>query len=130
MMPTGFSSWPALRKRSALPPQRRRRVWFRRLSCAGAWTFETFPRSPSMTKTPWKSMMLSRSRQEEAEYVVGIHIADASAFVSRGDLLDAEALRRASTIYLPTKAVRMLPERLSTGSGQPEEGRRSAGVYD
>jgi len=52
--------------------------------------------------------------QDGSQYVVGIHIADASAFVTRGDALDAEALRRASTIYLPTKAVRMLPERLST----------------
>ena len=52
--------------------------------------------------------------QEGSQYVVGIHIADASAFVSRGDVLDMEALKRASTIYLPTKAVRMLPERLST----------------
>jgi|KBSMisStaDraftv2_1062788.scaffolds.fasta_scaffold45682_2 exoribonuclease-2 len=53
-------------------------------------------------------------REEENQYVVGIHIADVSSFVSRGDVLDIEALKRASTIYLPTRAVRMLPERLST----------------
>jgi exoribonuclease-2 len=53
-------------------------------------------------------------REEGNQYVVGIHIADVSAFVTRGDLLDMEALKRASTIYLPTRAVRMLPERLST----------------
>jgi exoribonuclease-2 len=49
-----------------------------------------------------------------SEIVVGIHIADVSAFVAKGDLLDAEAWRRSSTIYLPTITVRMFPERLST----------------
>jgi exoribonuclease II len=53
-------------------------------------------------------------RMEENQYVVGIHIADASAFIAKGDLLDLEAFRRASTIYLPTTFVPMMPERLST----------------
>ena len=49
-----------------------------------------------------------------AEIIVGIHIADVSAFVEKGDLLDVEAARRSSTIYLPATTVRMFPERLST----------------
>lgn len=49
-----------------------------------------------------------------AEWVVGIHIADVTAFVSKGDLLDVEASRRSTTVYLPSKSVRMFPERLST----------------
>lgn len=53
-------------------------------------------------------------QHSENETVVGIHIADASAFIAKGDLLDAEASRRSSTIYLPTVTVRMFPERLST----------------
>jgi exoribonuclease-2 len=53
-------------------------------------------------------------RREGNDYVVGIHIADASPFVVRGDLMDIEASKRAATIYLPTESVRMLPERLST----------------
>ena len=52
--------------------------------------------------------------QEGGQYVVGIHIADVSAYVARGDALDVEALKRASTVYLPTRSVRMLPDRLST----------------
>src|SRR5262245_36869240 len=48
------------------------------------------------------------------EIVVGIHIADVSAFVQKGDLLDVEAARRSSTIYLPAATVRMFPEPLST----------------
>lgn len=53
-------------------------------------------------------------RRSGDEIIVGIHIADVSAFVSKGDLLDAEAARRSSTIYLPAVSVRMFPERLST----------------
>jgi len=53
-------------------------------------------------------------RRDGDHFFVGIHIADASAFVTPGDALDSEAFRRASTIYLPTTIVRMLPERLST----------------
>ncbi|MBI4473096.1 MAG: RNB domain-containing ribonuclease [Acidobacteria bacterium] len=48
------------------------------------------------------------------EIIAGIHIADVSAFVSKGGLLDTEAARRSSTIYLPAVSVRMFPERLST----------------
>lgn len=61
-------------------------------------------------------------RQEGSEYIVGIHIADVSTFVSRDDVLDAEALKRASTIYLPSKAVRMFPERLSTDLASLRQG--------
>jgi exoribonuclease-2 len=61
-------------------------------------------------------------QQDNGEWVIGIHIADASAFVDRGDLLDIEASKRASTIYLPTHAVRMLPERLSTDLASLRQG--------
>jgi exoribonuclease-2 len=53
-------------------------------------------------------------RQENNELLVGIHIADVSAFVQKDDPLDVEAAKRSSTIYLPNVAVRMLPEELST----------------
>src|SRR5256884_1048801 len=53
-------------------------------------------------------------RWEGDDVVVGIHIADVSAFVTKGDILDAEASRRSSTIYLPSITVRMFPDRLST----------------
>ena len=56
---------------------------------------------------------LSVSR-EGGEIIVGIHIADVSVFVHKADLLDIEAARRSSTIYLPGTTVRMFPERLST----------------
>jgi exoribonuclease-2 len=53
-------------------------------------------------------------RRNGNEIVAGIHIADVSAFVGKGDLLDVEASRRSSSIYLPTVTVRMFPEKLST----------------
>ena len=58
------------------------------------------------------------------DIVIGIHIADVSAFIRKGDLLDAEAARRSSSIYLPTGTVWMFPDRLSTdlmslSAGQP-----------
>jgi exoribonuclease-2 len=60
--------------------------------------------------------------EENGEFVVGIHIADASAFVAKGDILDTEARHRTSTIYLPTVAARMLPEHLSTNLASLREG--------
>ena len=53
-------------------------------------------------------------KRDGARIVVGIHIADVSSLVKKGDLLDVEASARSSTIYLPAYAVRMFPERLST----------------
>ena len=44
---------------------------------------------------------------------VGVHIADVSYYVEQGSLLDEEAFKRATSIYLPDRTVPMLPERLS-----------------
>jgi len=52
--------------------------------------------------------------QRGSDIVIGIHIADVSTFVQKGDLLDIEAANRCSTVYLPAVTVPMFPERLST----------------
>ncbi|NJO15917.1 MAG: RNB domain-containing ribonuclease [Thioploca sp.] len=44
---------------------------------------------------------------------VTIAIADPASVVHRGDILDREAMRRGTTVYLPTQTVLMLPERIS-----------------
>lgn len=44
---------------------------------------------------------------------VGVHIADVSFFVRPGDIIDSEAYRRATSIYLVDRTIPMLPERLS-----------------
>ncbi len=46
---------------------------------------------------------------------VGIHIADLSHYVREGTALDAEALSRATSVYLVDRVVPMLPHPLSSG---------------
>lgn len=42
-------------------------------------------------------------------YRLGVHITDVAHFVKRGDPVDREALRRASSIYMPDQRIPMLP---------------------
>lgn len=51
----------------------------------------------------------------EAGFRLGVHIADVSHYVRRGTLLDTEANKRATSVYLPGMVLPMLPEKLSNG---------------
>jgi len=51
---------------------------------------------------------------EEAAYVAWIAIADVSAYVTPSSALDEEARKRSTSIYLPDRAIPMLPRELST----------------
>lgn len=44
---------------------------------------------------------------------VGVHIADVTHYVHEGGIIDKEATRRATSIYLVDRTIPMLPERLS-----------------
>lgn len=56
---------------------------------------------------------LSCKKLSNGNIEVGIHIADVSHYVKEGSLLDEEAYKRATSVYLPDRTVPMLPERLS-----------------
>ena len=61
---------------------------------------------------------------------VWIHIADVSAYVRPGSLLDQEAERRATSVYVPGAVVPMLPHSLSSGACSlvPDEDRLAVTV--
>lgn len=50
---------------------------------------------------------------DNGNYEVGVHIADVSYYVRPGTLLDEEAYKRATSVYLVDRVVPMLPEVLS-----------------
>lgn len=58
---------------------------------------------------------ISARREHDGAIRVWVHVADVAAYVRPGTALDEEARRRATSVYLPTRTVPMLPEALSAG---------------
>ncbi len=56
---------------------------------------------------------LSLEKLENGNWEIGVHIADVSHYVKPGTLLDEEAYKRATSVYLVDRVVPMLPEVLS-----------------
>lgn len=56
---------------------------------------------------------LSFEKLENGKYRIGVHIADVSHYMKEGDVLDKEAIERATSVYLVDRVVPMLPEILS-----------------
>ena len=55
---------------------------------------------------------LSIKRLDNNLWEVGVHIADVSHYVKEGSIIDKEAVKRATSIYLVDRTIPMLPERL------------------
>lgn len=56
---------------------------------------------------------ISFRRLDNGNYEVGVHIADVTHYVSRGTVVDEEARKRGTSVYLVDRTVPMLPEKLS-----------------
>jgi ribonuclease R len=70
-------------------------------------------------------------KKENNEIEVGIHIADVSHFVEKNSVIDKEAIKRATSVYLSDRVVPMLPEKLSNDvcSLNPNEDKLVFSVY-
>lgn len=66
---------------------------------------------------------LSIQRLNNGNYEIGVHIADVTHYVKPDTILDKEAQKRATSVYLVDRVVPMLPEHLSNGicSLRPDE---------
>lgn len=66
---------------------------------------------------------ISLERTANGHWLLGVHIADVSHFVTPGSALDDEAQLRGTSVYLPGLVIPMLPEVISNGLASLQQDR-------
>ncbi len=66
---------------------------------------------------------ISLNRTDDGHWHLGVHIADVAHFVPEGSLLDIEAQKRGTSVYLPRRVLPMLPEVISNGLASLQQGK-------
>jgi len=80
----------------------------KRIDCRETTTFTIDPKDAKDFDDALSIRKLSNGNWE-----IGVHIADVTHYVNVGDLINIEAEKRATSIYLVDRTIPMLPERLS-----------------